>query len=169
MNRKNLIDAAALRDVRIFEGLEINELMQIAKLCRIVECKKGDKILSRGNNAENLYIIRRGKVSLCFHVSILLAETEIVIDRKQAGDVVGWSALIEPYKLTLSGYCDEDCELLQLRGRDVLSLCRKNNHIGFILMSNLGKVVSSRLDQMQFLCEREIQRSVPSFEGKSQG
>ena len=161
-----MIDAEMLNEIKFFEGLNTSELEQIAKLCLIVEFKKGNKIFSRGNKAENFYIIKEGKVKLCFQVNILLEEKEISADTKKVGDVFGWSALSEPYKLTLSANCDEDCKLIQMRGEEILSLCRKENHIGFVIMQNLAKVVSRRLAQMQFICEKEIEMNVPSFEGK---
>ena len=76
-----MIDAEILKEIKFFEGLNTSELEQIAKLCLIVEFKKGNKIFSRGNKAENFYIIKEGKVKLCFQVNILLEEKEISVWR----------------------------------------------------------------------------------------
>ena len=158
-----MIDSNILRGIIFFDGLTATELMQISKIFKIVKLKKGDKIFSRGDSAKDFYIVRSGKVHLCFQISILLADEEIVVDIKSVGDVFGWSALVEPHELTLSAYCDEDCELIQMRGKDVLSLCAKNHHMGYILMGNLAKVISSRLDRIQGLFEKEIELNAPSF------
>ena len=158
-----MIDSNMLRGIIFFDGLTATELMQISKIFKIVKLKKGNKIFSRGDSAKDFYIVRSGKVHLCFRISILLADEEIVVDIKRVGDVFGWSALVEPHELTLSAYCDEDCELIQMRGKDVLSLCAKNHHMGYILMGNLAKVISSRMDRIQGLFEKEIELSAPSF------
>ena len=158
-----MIDSNMLRGIIFFDGLTATELMQISKIFKIVKLKKGGKIFSRGDSAKDFYIVRSGKVHLCFRISILLADEEIVVDIKRVGDVFGWSALVEPHELTLSAYCDEDCELIQMRGKDVLSLCAKNHHMGYILMGNLAKVISSRMDRIQGLFEKEIELSAPSF------
>ena len=158
-----MIDSNILRGIIFFDGLTATELMQISKIFKIVKLKKGDKIFSRGDSAKDFYIVRSGKVHLCFQISILLADEEIVVDIKSVGDVFGWSALVEPHELTLSAYCDEGCELIQMRGKDVLSLCAKNHHMGYILMGNLAKVISSRMDRIQGLFEKEIELSAPSF------
>ena len=160
-----MVATEELKGIQFFAGLDIFELEQIARLCEKVQFLNGDKILNRSEQAEFFYIVTKGKVNLCFNVSILSVDREIVVDTKHAGDVFGWSALMEPYMLTLSAYCDEDCELIRMPGRDVLSLCQEQNHIGFILMRNLGKIVGSRLAKIQFICEREIELNVPSFEG----
>lgn len=152
-----------LRGINFFDGLTASELSQISKIIEIVKFKKGDKIFSRGDSAEDFYIIRSGKVHLNFQISILLADQEIVVDIIRAGDLFGWSALVGPYKLTLSAYCNEDCELIQIRGKDVLSLCAKKHHMGYILMGNLVKVIGRRMDRIQGLLKKEIELNVPSF------
>lgn len=158
-----MIDANMLRGINFFDGLTASELSQISKIIEIVKFKKGDKIFSRGDSAEDFYIIRSGKVHLNFQISILLADQEIVVDIIRAGDLFGWSALVGPYKLTLSAYCNEDCELIQIRGKDVLSLCAKKHHMGYILMGNLVKVIGRRMDRIQGLLKKEIELNVPSF------
>jgi len=161
-----MLNAIDLKDMKFFEGLDTNELETIAGLCSSVEFKAWDKIFNRGDRAEYFYIIKEGKVDLCFLVTIMLKEMEITVDTLQAGAVLGWSALSESPKLTLSAYCKIDCKFIQMRGEEVLSLCNKEHHLGYVIMKNLAQVVSRRLAQMHYLCEKEIEMNVPSFEGK---
>ena len=158
-----MIDANMLRGINFFDGLTTSELSQLSKIFMIVKLKKGDKIFSRGDSAEDFYIVRSGKVYLSFQISILLADQEIVVDIVSAGNVFGWSSLVWPYKLTLSAYCDEDSELVQMRGKDLLALCAKKHRIGYIIMGNLARVIGSRMDRIQSLFKREIELNVPSF------
>lgn len=158
-----MIDADMIRGIDIFDGLTASELRYISELCRIVKLKKGAKILSRGDSAKDFYVIKSGKVNLCLQVPVLLANKEIVVDIKTGGDALGWSALVEPYKSTLSAYCDEDCELIQMRGKEILSLCANKHHLGYILFGNLAKIISSRMDRIQGLLVNEIRLNVPSF------
>lgn len=158
-----MIDANMLRGINFFDGLTTSELSQLSKIFMIVKLKKGDKIFSRGDSAEDFYIVRSGKVYLSFQISILLADQEIVVDIVSAGNVFGWSSLVWPYKLTLSTYCDEDSELVQMRGKDLLALCAKKHRIGYIIMGNLARVIGSRMDRIQSLFKREIELNVPSF------
>jgi CRP-like cAMP-binding protein len=160
-----MIDVNLLNGIKFLDSLNKNELEKVAEFCHLAEFKKGSKIFNRGDHAESLYIIRSGKVDLCLQISILLETQEIVVDTKQEGDFFGWSSLIYPYKLTLSANCNDDCELIRMDGKNVLSLCHKENHIGFIIMRNLAKVIGSRLDRMQFICEQEIELNVPTFGG----
>lgn len=160
-----MINVSLLNGMKFLDGLDKNELEKVAEFCQLAEFKKGSKIFNRGDHAESLYIIRRGKVDLCLQISILLETREIVLDTKQEGDFFGWSSLIDPYKFTLSAKCNDDCELIRIDGKNILSLCHKENHIGFIFMRNLAKVIGGRLDRMQFICEQEIGLNVPTIGG----
>ena len=136
-----MIDADMLRGIDIFDGLTAGELKYISEICRIVKLKRGARILTRGDIAKDLYVVKSGKVNLCLQVPVLLADKEIVVDIKSVGDVFGWSALVEPHELTLSAYCDEGCELIQMRGKEILSLCANKHHLGYILFGNLAKII----------------------------
>lgn len=160
-----MINVNLLNGVKFLDSLNKNELEKVAEFCHLAEFKKGSKIFNRGDHAESLYIIRSGKVDLCLQISILLETREIVLDTKQEGDFFGWSSLIDPYRFTLSANCDDDCVLIQMDGKNTLSLCHKENHIGFIFMENLAKVIGDRLDKMQYICEREIELNIPSLGG----
>jgi CRP-like cAMP-binding protein len=159
-----MIDASMLRDIDFFAGLTAGELKQISTIIRTVKLNKGEKVFGKGDSAEDFYIVRSGKVHLSFQISILQAAGEVVVDIIGAGNVFGWSALVRPHhKLTLSAYCDGDCELMQMRGEDVLSFCAKKHHVGYMLMRNLAKVIGSRMDRIQGLFEKEIELNVPSL------
>ncbi|MGB2959966.1 MAG: Crp/Fnr family transcriptional regulator [Bacteroidota bacterium] len=164
-----MIDAKSLTGIGFLDGLSASDREKLAAICQIVTFKKGDKIFSRGDRGENFYIVKKGKVNLCFRISVLLADEDVVVDEKEEGDTLGWSALVGPHKLTLSAYCSVDCELIRMEGAQVLSLCGEEHHMGFVLMTNLAKVIASRMDRFQFLFEKEVERNVPSFEGKSKG
>ncbi|MBI4547150.1 MAG: Crp/Fnr family transcriptional regulator [Ignavibacteriae bacterium] len=159
-----MIDAKMLCEINFFAGLTPKELRQLSTIIKIVKLKKNEKIFSRGDSAEDFYIVGSGKVHLSFQISVLHADEEIGVDIIGAGGVFGWSALVRPHqKLTLSAYCDEDSELMQMRGEDVLSVCAKKHHLGYILMGNLAKVIGSRMNRIQGLLVREIELNVPSF------
>ncbi len=160
---KKMIDTHVVGGINFFSGLTAGELRQISELCTIVKFKKGVTIFKRGESAEQFYIVRSGKVHLRVPISILLASTEIVVDVVIPGNVFGWSALVEPYQFTLSAYCDEESEIIQIGGKELLSCCARKHHVGLVLMGNLAKVIGSRMDRMQGLLEKEIAFNVPSF------
>ena len=164
-----MMDVNMLGRIHFFNGLTAGDLKQILEIGKKITLKKRTKILTRGDRAEHFYIVVSGKVHLSFQISILLADEEIVVDLISPGDIFGWSALVEPHRLTLSAYCDEDSELIQIEGEDMVSMCVRRPRMGYILMRNLAKVIGSRMDRIQYLFEKEIELNVPSFEGKRRG
>ena len=158
-----MIDTHVLGGINFFSGLTAGELRQISELCTIVKFKKGVTIFKRGESAEQFYIVRSGKVHLSVPISILLASKELVVDVVVPGNVFGWSTFVEPYQFTLSAYCDEESEIIEMRGKELLSFCARKHHVGHVLMGNLAKVIGSRMDRMQGLLEKEIAFNVPSF------
>lgn len=161
-----MMDANMLGGIHFFSGLTAGDLRYISEICKIVTLKKGAKVFSRGDSADNFYIVRSGKVHLSFQISVLLAHEEVAVDLLSAGDIFGWSALVEPHRFTLSAYCDEDSELIQIEAKKMMSVCAKRLHVGYILMRNLGRVIGCRMNRIQRLFEKEIELNVPSFEGK---
>jgi CRP-like cAMP-binding protein len=161
-----MMDAKMLGGIHFFSGLTAGDLKLISGICKLVTLKKGAKIFSRGDSAKNFYIVHSGKVHLSFQIPILLADGEIVVEMIRAGDIFGWSALVEPHKFTLSAYCDSDSELIEIGGKHMISMCAKRPRVGYILIGNLAKVLGSRMDRMQLLIEKEIGLNVPSFEGR---
>ena len=87
------------------------------------------------------------------------ASKEITLDHKFGGDVFGWSAMTEPYIYTLSALSVQDSELLQFKADDLKTLCKRNSHLGYILMNNISEIISERFSaQQRILIELVRQR-----------
>lgn len=149
-----------LKEAKLFEDLLPEELEQIQKLCEVRNLKKGAQIIAAGEPADYLFMVVEGEVELRFEVVYSNASTEISLDRKGRGESFGWSALIEPYQYSLSAFAVKDCELLQLRGRDIEKLCKENTHLGYVMMNSIAKLIGQRFSAMEKALVTEIQRSL---------
>ena len=78
-----MIDAKSLTGIGFLDGLSASDREKLAAICQIVTFKKGDKIFSRGDRGENFYIVKKGKENLCFRISVLLADEDVVVDEKE--------------------------------------------------------------------------------------
>ena len=63
-------------------------------------------------------------------------------------DVLGWSALIEPYAYQSSAYCLEECELIAFDSLKLSELTGHQPQLGNMLMNRLLQIVSGRLTDM---------------------
>jgi len=149
-----------LQRSRIFEGLGENELQEITTISRLAKFKKGERIFNMGEAAEHLFIVKEGEVELRFQVTYQNLSHEVCLERKCRGEPLGWSALTEPYKYTLSAFSLTDCELLQMGHKELMELCESNNHLGYVLMSNIARLIARRFILTQEKLIREIQQAL---------
>jgi CRP/FNR family transcriptional regulator, cyclic AMP receptor protein len=138
-----------LEKSRVFEGCTTQELEDVATICERVAFKNGTTIFEAESQAESLYIVCKGAVELRCNIPYYLTSVEITIDRKQQGDIFGWSALAKPHLYTLSAVAVKDSELLNIKRDEIEKLCTENNHLGYVLMKNIVGLIAQRFPLVQ--------------------
>ena len=156
-----------LKQSSLFEGLRAEELREIANVSQILKVKKGDRVFEAGSPAESLFVIGTGEIDLRFKVTYYNAAAEISLDRKSRGEAFGWSALIGPHRYTLSALALQDSDLLQMNQRDIKRLCEENNHLGYVLMTNLAKIVGNRFTRVEEVLIQQARQSLKQKESSS--
>lgn len=144
----------------IFDGLASDELAAIAKVCKAVKAKRGERIFHAGERAGSLFLVRAGTIELRFNVVHSNAPVEILLESVEGGQVFGWSAATPPYKYTLSAYAAEDSDLLRVDQADLESLCEVNVHLGYTFMKNTARLVGERFHAAQQMLIKEIQHGL---------
>jgi len=76
-------------------GLTMECLQRLNRVAAAEVLPAGAVIFREGEQASRLYLIRRGRVSIEVHVP---DRHGIVVDTLGAGDVLGWSWLLSPYR-----------------------------------------------------------------------
>ena len=140
-----MVTIADLKRFGVFKGLEDDEMAAIAELCRERTFGKGAVCFSQGKRAMELHLCRSGKVDIVVELSQPSGTTEIAVHTAMAGEVFGWSAVVEPHVYTASARCAEKTEDICIKGADLLKLFEQNTRIGYVVMRNLSSAVSSRL------------------------
>ncbi len=84
----------------ILEGLNAEEVEQVAGCSRNVALEAGQLLFTEGSRADACYLVRRGRVAIELHVP---GRGGLVIDSVETGDVVGWSWLFPPYRWVFDG------------------------------------------------------------------
>lgn len=149
-----------LRKFSVFEGMENEELQKIAQACQVREFSKGAQVFRAGDPADSLFLVSKGKVVLRFKVTYHSISTEISLDKASQGDTFGWSALTDPFKYTLSAFTTEDSELVEIKESAIKRICEENSHLGYLLMSNIAKIIGQRFSTVQGILIQEIQRDL---------
>ena len=134
----------------------------VADLCshgRLLSFEADDELFKRGEDADELMILQEGVVELLFPVQIMGVAREVTIETKQAGDVVAWSAVVHPYRFTLSARCAGKCTITAFHRDALWTLFERDPHTGYLFMRNLAGVLGRRFQMMQTMWLHDLQAS----------
>ena len=141
-----MISHETLKEFSLFEGVNDEVLKDIAKLCHERSYKEGDPCFLQDRNATELYLCRSGSVD----VTVQVREPwgmEVTVHTAKAGELFGWSAILEPYVYTASAKCQERTKVICINRSDLIDFFGKKPEAGYLVMTNLGAVISSRLTE----------------------
>ncbi len=132
-----------LDKMAFLNGLNREELAQVASLCTKYSYAEGEICQTEGQASDRVDLIVRGKVGVVNRIPNVYSGSEIITDIFRDGEVFGWSALLHgtPWS-TLKAV--EPTDVLYIKVRDLVSLCETKPYIGYILMRNLASLISSR-------------------------
>ena len=100
-------------------------------------------MFNEGDPAGYLYLIVRGEVNIQY----LLGNDELrTVDTLVAGDLLVWSAMIEPYKTTAVGTTTKETQLVRILAPKLRELCDKDPLVGYRLTIQIAKLLSHRLE-----------------------
>lgn len=142
-------EGQALRDCYVFKGLTAAELEKIARLAEQKEYEAGAVIFSEGTPAQEFFVLQEGKIALQTQLPMaqLLLNKKVTVDIATKNDAFGWSAVVEPYRYTLTAICLQRTRVLAIDGTKLRALLQNDNHMGYEVMTGLIKLVASRLDE----------------------
>jgi len=137
-----MISVDQLRRYPFFSAVSEESLAQLAELAEPMEVPRGTEMFHEGEVAEDLFIIVRGEVDIQFQLGSGQLKA---VDKLLDGDLLNWSALIEPYKLTATGTAARPTEMISFNARKLRELCDRDHELGFRVMSKVCEVLAKRL------------------------
>jgi len=113
--------------------------------------KAGQTVIGAGDPSQYLYVVKSGQVAVEIYVP---PKGRCRIRTGGAGDMICWSALVEPRQATAAVRAIEDTEAFGIRGEVLMDECRKDHELGFELYRALTEVIAGRLNatRLQFAC-----------------
>lgn len=140
-------------------GLSPHALSRLAECAAVRSYPAGSVILREGQQTDPFGIVTRGRVAL----RLLVPERgEITILTVEPGDVVGWSALVPPYRSTSTAVALEPTDLLAFNVRLLRRALREDPPLAATLYPRVLEAVARRLSatrhQLLDLYGRERER-----------
>ena len=146
-----------LRDCEILSALSDTKLEEVAASVLEKEYEAGTTILREGDSADELLVLQEGKVALQMTLLNERGQTSrsVSVDIVSTNEVVGWSAIVEPYTYTLTAICLQKVKALSISGNKLRWLLEDNPEIGYEVLKGLIKVIASRLQETRHLLVSE--------------
>ena len=131
-----------LRSHPFLSDLEPAYLTLLAGCAADVDFRAGAFLFHEGAPANRCYLVREGKVALEIGA---LGRGPIIIETLGAGEVTGFSWLLEPHMYQFDGRAIEPVRAVALDGDAVRAKCEDDPRLGFELMRRFANLAASRL------------------------
>lgn len=133
----------------VFQGIDKRYLQMIIGCASDVRFEAGKYIFQEGEEANQFYIIRQGKVVL--EVVFVLQMEPTIIHTIGDGGVLGWSWLFPPYRWRFDARAIEHTEAIVFDGRYLRTKCEENQQLGYELVKRFSHIMEQRLQALRNL------------------
>ena len=147
----------------LLNGLSSTEVEQILELGTRLVVPSGTLLFRLGDTADRLFLVERGGIRLTLPMQIRSQEQDVLVEERSLGQTVGWSALIPPYRFTLSATASPDTEVIALPRESLREYIAANPAAGCKIALNLAVVIGHRLQLFQTIWLREMERTVQAL------
>jgi CRP/FNR family transcriptional regulator, cyclic AMP receptor protein len=138
-----MISPEVLRRYPYFVGINDESLKQLAMIAEEKTVPADTVMFREGDPASHLSIILKGEVNIQY----VLGDDELrTVDTLVEGDLLMWSALVEPYKATAIGTTTKETHLARIDAAKLRILCEQEPILGYRLMTQVAKLLAHRLD-----------------------
>ena len=155
-----MFSAKDLEQFPIFQGLDRNLLTGIAKLCSKRTYPAGAICVAEGATAEFIFLLIEGEIKLERKLPEkwlqYSGERQRLIHTIKPKQLFGWSSIVEPGVHTATARCSQECEMIVINGKELLSVLDSNGEAGYHFMKRLATVIALRLIDTSNALMREM-------------
>lgn len=141
-----MISTHDLRYFPHFAGAPESVLGEIAIISTLKRFKAGERLVEEGDRATHLMFIKSGRIELVY---LLGDGRQVTVDALNSGDILCWSALLSPHRLTASAVAAEDGEVVAIDGQRLRELCDREAPLGYQIMEEVAKALRDRLSGLR--------------------
>jgi len=124
-----------------FRDLPPADIQLLTSCAKNIRFEAGQMIFREGADADQFYLVRDGRVAL----EVFTPRGPAPIQTISAGDALGWSWLIPPYKWRFDARAIETTRALTLDGKCLRGKCDEDPRLGYELLKRIAAVIADRL------------------------
>jgi len=144
----------------LLQSLDPSEAERVLALGRRMVLTSGAELFHLGDAADCIYLVDRGRIRLTLPMQVRSREEDVLVEERSSGQTVGWSALIPPYRFTLTARAPLETEVIALPREALDEYFAAHPATGYAVSLNLSSVIGQRLQLFQAMWLREVQRMV---------
>ena len=126
----------------LWDGCEPRYIQPLLECASNVTFNNGEVIFRQGQEADQFYLIRYGRVVLEISRP---AGDPIVLQTVGEGDFLGWSWMITPYRWHFDARAAELTRAILLDGTCIRQKCEADHDFGYEIMRRVTHVIEHRL------------------------
>lgn len=131
-----------LAESPVFGDLEPRHRATVAGCAVTAHAGAGELLFREDEPADDFVVIRSGRIALELHAP---GRTPLLVETLEAGAVVGWSWLFEPYRWQFDIRAVEDCRLLRFDAACLRGKAGADHELGYQLMRHFAAAIVDRL------------------------
>ena len=153
---------ADLSNFPFFSDISRDRLAQIEAFSMVRTYEKGSVVFQSNEAAENLFGLIRGDLNLSIifkeeivtknikyeeyiSTNVEILEKPVIIEKIKNHDIFGWSALVQPQRMTATAQCETDCEVVVIPAFDLKQIFSNDPELGYLLSVRISNIISQRL------------------------
>lgn len=126
-----------------FKNLEKDYLELIVGCASNVRFEPGQFIFREGEEANQFYIVRQGKVAIEISPP---GGDPIILQTVSDGEILGWSWMIPPYHWQFDAQAVELTRAITLDGKCLRDKCQEDHSFGYELLTRLLPIIGRGLE-----------------------
>lgn len=143
-------DVDFLKTVALFEGLDDEQIKQVASIVHKESLVAGEVIIQEDEEGDCMYIIQEGTAEVSRTLTLKVTKREFgqkekTFIRLGTGFFFGEMALMENDVRSATVATITDCRLFVILQDDFNNLCESRPDIGYKILRNIARAISGRL------------------------
>ncbi|HLX62968.1 MAG TPA: cyclic nucleotide-binding domain-containing protein [Planctomycetota bacterium] len=126
-----------------FKGFNDKHVALLTGCAANVAFDAGEFVFREGKEANHFYVIRHGRVAL---EAAAPAQKPLILQTRQAGDILGWSWLIHPYHWMFDARATEHTRAVALDGKCLRRKCEEDHELGYEMLKRFAYIMEQELD-----------------------
>ncbi len=124
-----------------FRDLPPGDLQLLTGCAKNARFEAGQVFFREGEDADQFYLIRDGLVAL----EVFTPRGPAPIQTISAGEALGWSWLVPPYKWRFDARAVETTLVFALDGKCLREKCDEDPRLGYELLKRIAAIIADRL------------------------